>query len=293
MGLEASCLVPHNANSGNQVSSNRWQCTSVGGNCFTPQHAACMEHYDARSIRAKSSDARPGRFQARPQTPWDEAFLPCPRLPTGACCSTQGVVVQLEARYGSVAEATGAARRHGKRDELREATMAYSVAMEMEEDNAALCDEFGQFMLSHGELDWAEILFSRALALDPLNPEYCYRHGVVLQQRRQPRQAAESFMNALRQDPRFVGALFNLGVTHRELGDPGSASDDFRRILQIDPKNHCAMALLGECLAELGDLDGAVRALEDAVALDPTNRSAQKDLDRLRALAATSMTAPV
>merc|ERR1719343_609263 len=127
-------------------------------------------------------------------------------LPPASCCSAEGTAVHLEARYGSVEEAIRQARQYAKEDQIHQAFVTYSLALEMEEDNAPLCDEFGQFLLCHGQLEGAEYLFNRALALDPLNPEYCYRRGVVLQQRRQPVEAAEAFTSALRQDPRFVGA---------------------------------------------------------------------------------------
>jgi len=287
MGLEASCLIPTNTTgSCNQVTASRGSCGGAG--CFAPG-GVCMEQpRDARIISAKSSDARPYR-NFDPQAPM-HFRSPLPTLPN--CCSTEGTM-QLEARYGTIEEALRMARSHVKDGEVQQAFMTYSSALEIDEENAPACDEFGQFLLSHGQLDGAEHLFNRALTLDPLNPEYCYRKGVVLQQRRLPQEAAAAFLSALEQDPRFVGALFNLGIVHRELGDHRSASEDFRRILQLDPDNHCALALLGECLSDQGDLDGAIRSLEQALRLDPTNRAARKDLSRIReAAAAEARSAP-
>lgn len=267
--------------------------TSGCGGCMTPTNV-CMEQRDARSMSAKADQVP--RFQNLKSRPWEtnlQETVPFrPAQPGGLGCGPPGcgpagsgatpTLVQLEVRYGSAKEAVRVARQQAKEDQVDKAFATYSAALDLDEQNAATCDEFGQFLLANGQLEGAECLFDRALALDPTNAEYCYRRGVVLQQRRQPVEAAEAFTNALRQDPRFVSALFNLGVAHRELGDHRSGAEDFRRILAIDPGNECAYSLLGECLAELGDNDGAVRALEEAVRLDPTNRAAQRDLQRLR-----------
>lgn len=246
-----------------------------------------MDHRIARSVSAKTSmdygripigvPSRTGA-QCKTSSPFRSRMFVLP----SACCSIEGSVVQLEARYRSVEEALPIARQYAMEGHLHQAFLAYSLAVEMDEASAPLNDEFGQFLLAHGQLDGAENLFHQALALDPLNPEYCYHLGVVLQQKRQLGQAIDAFSNALRQDPQFVGALFNLGVVHRELGDHQRASEHFRRILHIDPENHSAQALLGECLAELGDMDGAIRAVEESLRLDPDNRAAQKDLQLLR-----------
>lgn len=242
-----------------------------------------MEQRDARSVSAKSEVAP--RFQNLKTRPWEanmQETVPFRPSQPPANCGMAPTHVQLEARYGTAEEALRVARLQAKEDQVDRAYASYSAALDLDEDRASTCDEFGQFLLANGQLEGAECLFDRALALDPSNAQYCYRRGVVLQQRRQPAEAAEAFTNALQQDPCFVGALFNLGVAHRELGDHQSGAQDFRRILAIDPGNECAHALLGECLAELGDVDGAVKALEEAVRLDPTNRSVQKDLQQLR-----------
>eukprot|EP00435_Cladocopium_sp_Y103_P068763 s255_g32.t1 len=199
----------------------------------------------------------------------------------------------------------------GFRPPFSQALIAYSHALEWDENSAPMCDEFGQFLLAHNQLAGAEYLFSRALSLDPLNAQYCYRQGVVLQQQKQLKQAAQSFTAALQQNPRFLGALFNLGIVHRELGETTRAAEQFKRLLQINAEeppappwnlsfmkgrlwktcydlsnslrfpcfsytfsDPCALALLGECQADLGDFEGAVRSLEDAVRLDPQNRFA-------------------
>jgi len=238
----------------------------------------CKEHRDVRSVSTKGPQFPSHLVHSgvghQVSAPWGVMEV--------SCCSTEGTAVQLEARYGTVEEAVRKARQCVKEDKPQQAFLTYSLALDMDEDSAPLCDEFGQFLLSIGQLEGAECLFDRALTMDPLNPEYCYRRGVVLQQRRQLMAAVEAFTDALRQNPRFVGALFNRGIVHRELGDHNRASDDFRRIMQLDPGSHSAAALLGECLAELGDLDGAVQSLEEALRLDPTNRCARKDLLRLR-----------
>eukprot|EP00440_Ansanella_granifera_P004412 gb/GFBE01004782.1/.p1 GENE.gb/GFBE01004782.1/~~gb/GFBE01004782.1/.p1 ORF type:complete len:301 (+),score=65.61 gb/GFBE01004782.1/:1-903(+) len=294
MGLETSCLVQSSSSTAcSTVSQSRGGYASTG--CFVPGSAcmtpgnACMSQQDARSVTAKGSDARPGAITRlggpglRGQGGEVLESLPLRSSGLGTFCSAERTAgVTLQARYGSAEDAMKAARRFAQEDNAEQALMTYSIALEMDEDDAHVCDEFGQFLLAHGQLDGAEQLFDRALALDPMNAQYSYRKGVVLQQRRQPQEAAESFETALRQDPRFLGALFNLGIVHRELGDPGSASEDFKKMLQINPDDPCALSLLGECLEELGDVEGAVRSLEDAVRLDPTNRSAQKDLFRLR-----------
>lgn len=231
----------------------------------------CMARQDARNVKNGDGQVRSHVLRRVPC----EVLESLSRSP-----GDRGVT--LEVRYASAEEACKAARKHAANGDMQQALIAYSHALEWDENSAPMCDEFGQFLLAHNQLAGAEYLFSRALSLDPLNAQYCYRQGVVLQQQKQLKQAAQSFTAALQQNPRFLGALFNLGIVHRELGETTRAAEQFKRLLQINAEDPCALALLGECQADLGDFEGAVRSLEDAVRLDPQNRSAQKDLLRLR-----------
>jgi len=294
MGVEASCLAPSAVGVCSEKTAGHGVCRGAG--CFTtdPSHA---RPGGVRNIGIKDSTARGGNRipnvsmggRALPGGSWNATelpmFPPADALATSCYC-TASANVQLEEHYGTVEEAIHVARRYVEEGDTQRAFNTYSVALELDGESAQLCDEFGQFLLSHGELEGAEYLFNCAVALDPQSPEYCYKRGVVLQQRAQPMKAAESFTKALQNDPKFIGALFNLGVVHKELGDFTSASDDFRKVLQLNPKSCSALALLGESLAELGDIDGAVRSLEEALRIDPTSRSAQKDLRQLRQSAA-------
>lgn len=245
---------------------------------FDPTAGCCEVGPRAGQCNARSLSAKTGAP--------DSSLLPplCPRsgavLPGALSCDADGDSTAVR-RYGTIQEAVSAARRCADEGCLQQAFMDYSAALEMDEDSAPLCDEFGQFLLSYGQLEAAEHLFGRAALLEPMNAQYAYRHGVVLQQRKQPAKAREAFQQALRRDPRFVGALFNLGVVHRELGDHHSACDHFRKILQVNPSNHCVLALLGDSLAILGDRQGATHSLKEALRLDPSNRSAQNELRRL------------
>ena len=54
---------------------------------------------------------------------------------------------------------------------MQQALIAYSHALDWDENNATMCDEFGQFLLAHGQLAGAEYLFSRALSLEPHNAQ--------------------------------------------------------------------------------------------------------------------------
>ncbi|CAE7259741.1 SPY [Symbiodinium pilosum] len=274
MGLETSCLVqpgaPRHQIQGGYTSTG---CFVPGNSCMGP--GACMNR-DARNV--KNGEARAGRHG-----PLLESLALRP-LPTGTgspfCGPDRGVT--LEAKYSSSEEACKAAKKFAVSGDAQQALVAYSHALEMDENNASVCDDFGQFLLAHGQLAGAEYLFQRAVSLDPLNAQYCYRKGVVLQQQRQLKQAVEAFMAALSLKPQFLGALFNLGVVHRELGQITVAAEQFKRLLQLNAEDPCALAMLGECQAELGDLEAAIKSLEGAVRLDPENRSAQKDLMRLR-----------
>lgn len=208
----------------------------------------------------------------------------CSVQPSAFCSVEPSSRIQIQARYGTVEEALYAARQYAKDDDAQQAFTTYTLALDLDEDSSSVCDEFGQFLLSHGQLDGAEMLFSRAIFLDPLNAEYFYRRGVVLQQKRQSNEAIEDFCSALQIDPLFTGALFSRGAVHHALGQYVLASADFKRILEVEEENHCALALLSESLYAMGDLDGAVRCLKQALRLDPTNRSIQKDLDRMQRL---------
>lgn len=282
---------------------------AASGGCITP---GCMAPYGVRNVSAKSEivQARPGTLlESSRLLPRDLAETPVEMLEAlasrpiqlhsvvnrASCgpilCGAEGVEVTLEARFGSAEEAVKVARRHRQEDNPSQAYSVYALALELEEDNPQLCDEFAQFLHAHGQLDGAEYLFNRALALDPLNVEYSYRRGVVLQQRRRLADAAEAFQHVIRMEPRFVAAHFNLGTVRRELGDFPNAAESFRRILQIEPENHSAMAMLSECLADMGDIPAAKRWLEQCLLLDPSNRAFRKDLDRLHHLETCRMAA--
>lgn len=292
MGLEASCLV-----AGPQVSScNQVAAGAKGrGGYATAGCFVCSPEADVRSLSTKGLDGISRRLPGsksgvldgkidRLRTPW-EALSPesCSVVQPGPFCSADPANrIHIQARFGTVDDALRAARHCVKEDDAQQAFSSYVLALDLDEDNAAVCDEFGQFLLTNGQLDGADVLFSRAVSLDPLNAEYCYRRGVVLQQRRQAREAVEAFTCALQIDPMFAGALFSRGAVHCALGNYQLAADDFNRILMLDEDNHCALALLSECLAAMGDLDGAVKSLKHALRLDPTNRSIQKDLQALQ-----------
>ncbi|CAJ1331443.1 unnamed protein product [Effrenium voratum] len=267
MGLETSCLVQPGPRPQGYASG----CFVPGNSCMTPGNV-CMNH-DARNVKQGDAQVRAHVLRRVPCEVLESLTLRPSAWDRG---------VTLEVRYASAEEACRVARKYVAAHDMQQALVAYSHALEWDENSAAICDEFGQFLLAHGQLAGAEYLFTRALSLDPQNAQYSYQQGVVLQQQKQLKQAVQSFTAALQQNPRFIGALFNLGVVHRELGDTLRAAEQFKRLLQINAEDPCALVMLGECQAEMGDFESAVRSLEDAVRMDPENRSAQKDLLALR-----------
>lgn len=276
MGLETSCLVQPGAPRHQIGGYTSTGCFVPGNSCMGPG-SACMNRQDARNV--KNGEAKGARGNHGPLLE-SLTLRPLPTGPGPFCGPDRGVT--LEAKYASSEEACKAAKKFAVSGDAQQALVAYSNALELDENNPCVCDDFGQFLLAHGQLAGAEYLFTRAVSLDPQNAQYCYRKGVVLQQQRQLKQAIEAFTAALALKPQFLGALFNLGVVHRELGQVSVAAEQFHRLLQLNSEDPCALAMLGECQAEMGDLESAVRSLEGAVRLDPENRSAVKDLMRLR-----------
>ncbi|CAE7200767.1 ogt-1 [Symbiodinium natans] len=231
MGLETSCLVQPGAPRHQIGGYTSTGCFVPGNSCMGPG-SACMNRQDARNV--KNGEAR---SSARGHGPLLESLTLRP-LPTGSpfCGPDRGVT--LEAKYASSEEACKAAKKSAVSGDAQQALVAYSHALEMDENNPSVCDDFGQFLLAHGQLAGAEYLFTRAVSLDPQNAQYCYRKGVVLQQQRQLKQAVEAFTAALSLKPQFVGALFNLGVVHREMGQVAVAAEQFKRLLQLNSEDH-------------------------------------------------------
>merc|ERR550514_543547 len=170
-----------------------------------------------------------------------------------SCC--KATTVQTEMKFANADEARKSALQMAKEGKVHQSFIAFTAALELDETDPTLYDEFAQFLFANNQLEGAEYMFERALTLDPLNVDYIYRRGVVMQQQKQYPQAIQCFVKALTQNPKFIGALFNLGVVHRDTGDYHAAIENFRRILKIDEHNKDAMVLMSECLAEIGDLD--------------------------------------
>merc|ERR1719473_454536 len=99
-------------------------------------------------------------------------------------------------KFTSAEEARKAAQQMANDGKVRQAFMAYTAALELDETDPTLYDEFAQFLFANSQLEGAEYMFERALLLDPLNLDYVYRRGVVLQQQKQYPQAIQWFQKA-------------------------------------------------------------------------------------------------
>merc|ERR1719506_2292644 len=118
-------------------------------------------------------------------------------------------------KFANAEEARKTAHQTAKEGKVHQAFLAFTAAIDLDETDPTLYDDFAQFLFANNQLEGAEYMFERALTLDPLNLDYIYRRGVVMQQQKQYPQAIQCFAKALQQNPKFIGALFNLGVVYR------------------------------------------------------------------------------
>ncbi|NQW30404.1 MAG: tetratricopeptide repeat protein [Ignavibacteria bacterium] len=129
-----------------------------------------------------------------------------------------------------------------------EADSAFAKALEIEPDDALVCNNYAYSLSVQGRnLDQARMLSWKALQQYPTNPSYLDTYAWIL----------------------------------FKLGDYNAAQKFIERAVQYDG-NATHYDHLGDILEKQGDLDGAVRAWAKSLQLDSSKREIQTKLDRYR-----------
>ena len=147
----------------------------------------------------------------------------------------------------------------------------------------------------------AEAAFRQALALAPNTAEVLTDLGQVLSDLKRYDEAVALHQQAIALQPENAIAHYRLAIALFYAGDPYGSEASCRRAVSFDPDLAVAWSGLGQILKALGRFDEARSCLARAIAIDPEAADAhaglaimgqqtggEEQLDRLRALAAST-----
>lgn len=120
--------------------------------------------------------------------------------------------------------------------------------------------------------------YRRALEINPNNAELCNDLGNTLLNLGRIKEAAASFSRAVEINPEFAVAYCNLGCVLRELGQLDDAAKACRKSLKIWPDFAIGYCTLGNALRDLGQLDEAAASYHRALELKPDYAQAHNNL---------------
>ena len=171
--------------------------------------------------------------------------------------------------------------------QYNEAIASFTKALSLAPNSA---EAYRRRAMSKRELkDYAGSLadFDRAIVLEPNNARAYAGRGLAKERSGDASGALSDYTRAIQADPRYENAYFYRGLLRHNLKDYRGSVADYDQALTLNPKNSASWNNRGSAKERLGDVAGALRDYEQAIALDPNNETARRNIERLRAAAAT------
>ncbi len=135
-------------------------------------------------------------------------------------------------------------------------------------DAVADLSQFGQSLMSRGDITNALRVFRRTVELDRDSELNQYNLGLAHAWLRQTNEAILAFRTALEIFPDFAEAHNSLGLQLAALGDLAGAEKHYRAAIELEPEFPLALNNLGTVLARRRDYEFAISWFEKAIKAD-------------------------
>jgi tetratricopeptide (TPR) repeat protein len=167
-----------------------------------------------------------------------------------------------------------AANANAQIGEAQRATELFTQALELDQRNATLLDDFAALRFDHDQLPEAESLLNAALALnaDDVRAHFLLGRVLFTQERylaAQPHLELAWSHGRAQADPNAPDAWYVLGITDLKLQQLASAQEVFRKALLLLGDKASTHARLGRAYYAGDYPDEAIRECKKAIALDP------------------------
>lgn len=135
-------------------------------------------------------------------------------------------------------------------------------------DAVADLSQFGQSLMSRGDITNALRVFQRTVELDRESELNQYNLGLAHARLRQTNEAIIAYRTALEIFPDFAEAHNSLGLQLAALGDLAGAEKHYRAAIELEPEFPLALNNLGTVLARRRDYEFAISWFEKAIKAD-------------------------
>ncbi|MCZ6766214.1 MAG: alkaline phosphatase family protein [bacterium] len=150
-------------------------------------------------------------------------------------------------------------------------------------ENPDAHNNLGQRLQEQGKHVEAIEEFKKALAINPSFPAALNNLGVCYGKLRRYDDARESFVKALALNPEDTYAMNNIAVLYIQTGSLDQALKWAKKSIEVEPGYANGRLTVGSIYANMGELDRAEVEFRKVLELDPSNKSAQLNLQKLKA----------
>ena len=164
----------------------------------------------------------------------------------------------------------------------------FSRTLEVSPKSAMAATNLGLTRLERGDAQAALALFERAVASNPNYLVAVENLGTTLVDLRRYAEAIPHLSRALKQGVPSADLEVNLGAALVLSGSIDEGVAHYRRALELNPRFAQAYSNLGAVELAYGRYDAAQKLFEQAVQLAPQNQAFRRNLEKARALGATS-----
>lgn len=173
-------------------------------------------------------------------------------------------------------------------DAVRDRADALLIERMLSSETVSELSQFGQDLMTRGDVTNATRIFLRAVALDNGSEINRYNLGLAYARQGRTNEAVAEYRAALEIYPDFAEAHNSLGLQLAARGDFDAAEKHYRAAIEVQPDFPVALNNLGTILARRQDYDFALTWFQKAVALDTNYVDARFNL--ANALLATGRT---
>jgi len=153
-------------------------------------------------------------------------------------------------------------------DSVNERASALLIERMLESEDVSVINQFGQDLMSRGDLSNAVRVFQRTVELDKGSEINRYNLGLAYARTGRTNEAMAEYRAALAIYPDFAEAHNSLGLQLAALGDLDTAEKHYRQAIEVQPDFPVALNNLGTIMARKREYDFALTWFQKAVAQD-------------------------
>jgi tetratricopeptide (TPR) repeat protein len=152
---------------------------------------------------------------------------------------------------------------------LDEAIAIYDTALQLDQNEPLIWQEYGQVELQRSQFKEALEAFERALQLDPKKSESWSGKGNALHNLGQLKAALDAYVQACSYNRTLALAWYGKGSVLYDLGRNKEALQAFQEVVNLDKNYAPAYYYMGEVLSAHRELSGALDMFDQAISCDP------------------------